>query len=87
MGHEIRGNGDGHVAAVQRSFQKQLTDSLGIDAAAAKAVARRAHVRYRGIIEKLPEFEKADRFKMNIVSCAMFSAFLLNCRRVLLSRP
>ena len=62
----------------KRSFQKQLTDSLGIDAAAAKAVARRAHVRYRGIIEKLPEFEKADRFKMNIVSCAMFSAFLLN---------
>jgi hypothetical protein len=33
---------------------------------------------YRMLIGKLPEFEKKDRFKMNIVSCAMLSAFLLN---------
>ena len=34
--------------------------------------------RYRQIIGRLPEFEKKDRFKMNIVNCAMLSAFLLN---------
>ena len=35
-----------------------------------------AQPKYREIIAKLPEFEKADRFKMNIVNCAMLSAFV-----------
>ena len=26
----------------------------------------------------MPEFEKADRFKMNIVNCAMLGAFILS---------
>ena len=33
---------------------------------------------YRQIIRRLPEFEKADRFKMNIVNCAMLGAFILS---------
>ena len=33
------------------------------------------------IIERLPEFENGDRFKMNIVSCAMLSSFILNMNR------
>ena len=30
------------------------------------------------IIAGLPEFEKEDRFKMNIVNCALLAAFVLN---------
>ena len=33
---------------------------------------------YKAIIADLPEFEKADRFKMNIVNCAMLGAFILS---------
>jgi|GEM_PF-2006880 len=33
---------------------------------------------YKAIIADLPEFEKADRFKMNIVNCAMLAAFILS---------
>ena len=41
---------------------------------------RFAKQRYRRIIEKLPEFEKGDRFKINIVNCAMFSAVILSMK-------
>jgi len=60
------------------SFRKRLTTELDYDARAARDIARGAANRYRQIIASLPEFEKGDRFKMNIVSCAMLSAFLLN---------
>ena len=33
---------------------------------------------YKAIIADLPKFEKADRFKMNIVNCAMIGAFILS---------
>ncbi len=69
--NEIRRNAFGHVGAVSRSFQKQLTAVLGYDAATAKAITKKAKPQYRQIIRRLPEFEKADRFKMNIVNCAM----------------
>ncbi|MBQ8954858.1 MAG: L-2-amino-thiazoline-4-carboxylic acid hydrolase [Clostridia bacterium] len=62
----------------QRSFQRSLTGSFGIDRAKAAEITRKAHARYREIIASLPEFEKGDRFKMNIVSCAMLASFLLN---------
>ena len=39
--------------------------------AAAKEITKKAKPQYRKIIAKLPEFEKADRFQMNIVNCAM----------------
>ena len=60
------------------SFQKQLTAVLGYDADAAKAITKKAKPKYRAIIAGLPEFEKADRFKMNIVNCAMIGAFILS---------
>ena len=60
------------------SFQKQLTAVLGYDAATAKAITKKAKPQYRQIIAGLPEFEKADRFKMNIVNCAMLGAFILS---------
>ena len=56
------------------SFQKQLTAVFGYDADTVKAIAKIAKPKYREIISELPEFEKADRFKMNIVNCAMIGA-------------
>ena len=53
------------------SFQKQLAAVLGYDADTAKAITKKAKPQYREIIRRLPEFEKADRFKMNIVNCAI----------------
>lgn len=60
------------------SFRKQLTAVLGYDAATARAITKKAKPQYRQIIRRLPEFEKADRFKMNIVNCAMLGAFILS---------
>ena len=60
------------------SFQKQLAAVLGHDAGSAKAITKKAKPQYRHIIRRLPEFEKADRFKMNIVNCAMLGAFILS---------
>ena len=60
-----------------RSFRKALVSVLGFDEAEAARIAAAAKPRYREIVARLPEFEKGDRFKMNIVNCALFSAFLL----------
>ena len=60
------------------SFQKQLTSVLGYDAATARAITKKAKPQYRQIIAGLPEFEKADRFKMNLVNCAMLGAYILS---------
>ena len=60
------------------SFRKQLTVVLGYDANAAKKITEKAKPKYREIIAGLPEFEKGDRFKMNIVNCAMLGAFILS---------
>lgn len=59
------------------SFTGQLSKVLGYDAGMAKTIAKKAKSRYRQIIRDLPDFEKKDRFKMNIVNCAMLSSFLL----------
>ena len=60
------------------SFQKQLTAVFGYDSDTAKGIAKNAKPKYSEIIADLPEFEKADRFKMNIVNCAMLDAFILS---------
>ena len=60
------------------SFRKHLSSVYGYDPETAKAITNKAKPRYKEIIRSLPEFEKADRFQMNIVNCAMLSAFLLN---------
>lgn len=65
-------------ALFAKSFREQLTAALGYDADAAKTIAKKAKTKYKKIIRELPEFEKADRFKMNIVSCAMLCSFVLN---------
>ena len=62
-------------------FRRSLAANCGVSRAEAGETARRAKGKYREIIGRLPEFEKGDRFKMNIVSCAMLSAFLLSMDR------
>ena len=60
------------------SFRKNLESIFGLSAAASKEVEEKAKVKYRELISRLPEFEKADRFKMNAVNCALLGAFVLN---------
>ena len=64
-------------AVFARSFQTQLTAVLGYDAATAKQITKTAKPKYKEIIAKLPEFEKGDRFQLNIIGCAMLGAFVL----------
>ena len=61
-----------------KSFQRNLTEVLKYDEEESRKITALAKKKYRELIERLPEFEKADRFKMNIVNCAMLSAFFLN---------
>lgn len=67
----------GMWALFSGSFRRQLTAAFGYDAAAAKEITKRAKPKYREIIARLPAFEEADRFQMNIVNCAMLGAFIL----------
>ena len=68
----------GMWALFARSFRTQLTEVFGCSEDTARLAAKKAKTRYREIIARLPEFEKADRFKMNIVNCAMLGAFVLS---------
>ena len=68
----------GMWALFNRSFEKQLSEVLGYDREKTKAISSEAKKKYKEIIGKLPEFEKGDRFKMNIVSCAMLASFFLS---------
>jgi hypothetical protein len=62
------------------SFRRQLSSVFNYDKETAKTVSAKAKPKYQEIIGRLPEFEKTDRFKMNIVSCAMLSAFVLSMK-------
>ncbi len=61
-----------------RSFRAKMVAVLGYSEENAATTERKALPKYKEIIAGLPEFEKADRFKMNIVNCAMLAAFYLN---------
>ncbi len=63
------------------SFRNKLITVLGCSGQDAKRITAEAKMRYRETIAKLPEFEKGDRFKMNIVNCAMLCAFLLSMEK------
>lgn len=60
------------------SFTKQLTEVFGYDESQAKKIAEDAKPKYKQLINDLPKFEKQDRFKMNIVNCAMLCSFILS---------
>ena len=68
----------GMWALFAHSFRKHLTAAFGYDADMANGITRKAKPRYREIICELPEFEKGDRFKANLVNCAMIGAFILS---------
>ena len=61
-----------------KSFERNLTSVLGVEQKDARKIRKKAKRKYKDIIESLPEFEREDVFKMNIVNCAMLSAFFLN---------
>ena len=65
----------------RKSFREHLVSVLGFTAREAKEIAEKAKPKYREVIEKLPEFEKGDRFQMNIVNCALLCAFLLSMEK------
>ena len=71
----------GMWALFRGSFRDKLVSVLGYSEKEADQITASAKPKYREIIKKLPEFEKADRFKMNIVNCAMLSAFLLSMEK------
>ena len=62
----------------RRSFQGSLVSVFGFSAGEAERITSSAGPKYRQIIAGLPEFEKADRFKLNIVNCAMLCSFVLS---------
>ena len=64
------------------SFRKHLSSVYGYDPETAKAIAAKAKPNYKEIIGRLPEFEKADRFKMNIVKHPVQSPLLFRLCRV-----
>ena len=71
----------GMWALFRNSFRDKLVAVLGYDKKEARQITAAAKQKYKEIIGGLPEFEKADRFKMNIVSCAMLSAFILSMKK------
>ena len=68
----------GMWALFAKSFRRQLTAVFGYDDAVAREIAEKAKPKYKEIIRDRPAFEKADRFEMNIVNCAMLGAFILS---------
>ena len=68
----------GMWALYKRSFQRHLVSVLGFSESHAETIVAAAKPKYKEIVAKLPEFEKEDRFKMNIVNCALFASFLLS---------
>ena len=67
----------GMWAVFAGSFRKNLEAVFDLDPKTAGAVTAAAKKQYRRILRELPDFEKGDRFLMNIVSCAMLAAFIL----------
>lgn len=60
------------------SFKKQLTIILGYDKKTARNIMKKSKPKYKEIILDIPEFEKEDRFKLNIVNASMIAAIILN---------
>lgn len=57
----------GMWALFSGSFRKQLSVVYGYDPKTAKMISAKAKHRYKEIIHSRPEFDKTDRFKMNLV--------------------
>ncbi len=62
----------------RRSFQRALANDLKKSQDEAKQIMAKAKTKYREIIGRLPEFEKDDIFKTNIVNCAILISVCLS---------
>ena len=71
----------GMWALFRRSFRDRLVSVLAFDRAEAGRITASAKRKYREIIAGLPTFERGDRFKINIVNCAMLAAFLMSMEK------
>ena len=60
------------------TFKKHLSATL--NEPDPKVVMKAAHKKYKEILSDVTEFEKGDRFLINILSCAMLSAVLLSVK-------
>jgi len=58
------------------SFKKHLTKTL--KEANPNEVMKKAHKKYKEILSSVQEFDKKDRFLVNILSCALLSSILLS---------
>ncbi|WP_026664423.1 L-2-amino-thiazoline-4-carboxylic acid hydrolase [Butyrivibrio sp. FC2001] len=65
----------------RKSFQMALVNDLKKSHEEAKQIMAKAKPKYREIIGKLPEFEKGDRFKANIINCAILISVFLGINR------
>lgn len=65
-------------AFFEKSFRDNLSTVFVLEATEAQTVMKKAKNKYKEIVVNLPEFEKGDRFMMNIVGCAMLSAVVLS---------
>lgn len=61
-----------------KSFKQNLSAVFELTPIEAESVMVEAKEKYKEIIGNLPDFEKGDRFQMNIVSAAMLAAVVLN---------
>ena len=59
------------------SFRRNLASLFWFDKEERKLMTKNAKKKYKDIVNSLPEFEKGDRFKVNILSCAQFASFYL----------
>lgn len=65
----------------KNSFSSTLKNDLKIDKY--KKVMKKGKKKYKEILKTIPDFDKDDRFKINIISCAQISSILLSCDKKL----
>ena len=65
-------------ACYKGTFKKQLSETLREENP--REVMKSARKKYKEILSDVDEFDKGDRFLINILSCAMLSAVLLSVK-------
>lgn len=65
----------------KNNFSSTLKNDLKIDNY--KKVMKKGKKKYKEILKTIPDFDKDDRFKINIISCAQISSILLSCDKKL----
>lgn len=62
----------------KNSYKKQLSIVFNYNKSTAKKITNNSKIKYKEIINKLPEFEKEDNYILNIIGCALLIAFILS---------